>query len=525
MASSSTHMTVLSAEKRQLFQRLLRERGIASTNNATIPRCSRTQPIPLSSAQQRMWFLDQLAPGDSAYNDCYAIRFSGELGVAVLEQALNEVVRRHESLRTTFGSLEGRPIQVINPVEGLKLPVLDLQQEAETDRDAEIQRWAIEESKQPFALARCPLFRVKLMRLDADDHVLLLVIHHMIFDGQSFLVFFQELGAVYEAFRLGQTSPLPELDVQYADYAAWEQGRLDGEAMLTQLSYWKQQLEGRLSMSELPTDFPRQDVQTFRGTGKDLKLPKPLTEALAALGNREDATLFMVLLSAFRIVVCHYTSWEEILLGFPVANRSQPEAKGLIGLFVNTLPLRADLSGDPSFRDLVARTRKACLGAYAHQELPLEMLVKELKLDRDLSRNPLFQMWVLQDTVCQPIELPALTMRHLTVEYGVTRFDLDLWIIEHAAGRRAQAQSEELVLRLQYNTDLFRAATIAKMLHHLEVVLRHAVSDPDVTLSMLKETLTAADKREQLIERRDRKLGGSKMLKNIRRKSIRRQPI
>ncbi len=517
-------MTALSPEKRRLFQRLLQEKGIAASESRTIPRSPRTEPLPLSFAQQRLWFLDQLTPGDPAYNDCYAIRFRGALDTALLERAVNEVVARHESLRTTFELRGDLPAQTIHPSLTLELPSINLREHAGDEREAHarVQRLAVEEARRPFDLSRGPLLRAKLLRLNTDEHVLLLVIHHIVSDGQSLLVFFQELGALYEAYSRGLPSPLPELEVQYADFAAWEQQRSDGEALAQQLEYWKRQLAGRPPELELPTDMPRPAIQTFRGAGQTLEVPAPLVEALVARSRREEATLFMVLLACFQVLLYHHTNQQHFLVGSPVSDRTR-ETERLIGLFVNTLVLRADLSGNPTFRDFLARTREVCLGAYAHQELPVETLVKELKLERDLSRNPLFQVFVLQHTLPPPVELPGLTMKHLGVEYGIVRLDLAMWIMEEAKGPavpRTATRAENLIVRLQYNTDLFYAGTIARMLTQFETLLRHVVADPDVTLSGLKEILSEVEKREQTVKQRSRKLSSAQMLSSIRRKPI-----
>lgn len=508
-------MTSLSPVRRQLFSRLLKEKGITTAEKRAIPQCSRSCPIPLSFAQQRLWFLDQLTPGNPAYNDCYGVHFNGSLHVATLEQALNEIIRRHESLRTNFRVVEGQPVQVIAKALTLKLPVVDIGELPDMEREAEIHRLATEETYRPFDLAQRPLLRVRLLRLSPEEHVLLLIIHHIISDGLSFIVFFRELGTLYEAFSAGKSSPLLSLSLQYADFAVWEQQFMMGEVLESQLSYWKQQLGGPLPVLELATDRPRPAVQTFRGTGWSWEIPKSLIEELKALNRQQNVTSFMVLLATFQTLLHCYTGQEDILVGFPIANHKWGETEGLIGFFVNTLPLRANLSGNPSFRGLLGRVRQATLDAYTHRDLPFEKLVESLKLERDLSRNPLFQVFIVQHTVPEALKLPGLTLKHLNVENGIAKFDLSLWMIEEA---------EDLILHLRYNTDLFNATTIARMLEHFKRLLRHIVARPDARLKELKEILTEADRKEQIVKRKERKVSASQKLKNIRRKPITIQP-
>jgi hypothetical protein len=504
-------ITALSPEQRQLFSQLLKERGVETAKNRTIPQYSGTARLSLSFAQQRLWFLDQLAPGNPAYNYCYGISLKGKLDRAVLEQTLNEIVRRHKSLRTTFRVVEGQPTQVIAPALTLKLPVVDLRGFPETEREARLHRLATEETHHPCDLGRGPLLWMKLLRLTEEEHVLLLTIHHIISDGWSFRVLFQELATIYNAFSKGSPSPLPELPIQYVDFAVWEQQWMQGKVLESLLSYWKQQLGGNLSQLELPTDRPPPAAMTCRGAGQSWRLEKPLIEALKVLNLAESLTPFMTMMAVFQTLLHCYTGQKDILIGFSIANRDWAETEGLIGHFVNTLVLRSDLSRNPSFRELLRRVRSTTLGAYAHQDLPFEKLVQELNVKRELSRNPLFNVFILQYTPPAPITLPDLTLKSLLVESGITNFDLDLWMIE---------EGEDLTIHLRYNTHLFNASTIMRMLGHFGALLRHAVQHPDVRLSGLKEILAQADRQGQAIKRKERQTIHSRNLKYARRKPI-----
>src|SRR3990172_6659534 len=316
---------------------------------------SRDGDPPLSIPQQRLWFLEQLEPGSPTYNIAAAYRVTGRLNVAALEWSLASMVRRHESLRTAFPSVEGQPRQVISPGVALTLPVVDLRERPELEREGKVQRKALEEARQPFDLAQGPLLRVKLLRLAEAEHVLLLTVHHMVFDVWSVGVFRRELATLYQAFSSGKSSPLTELPIQYADFGYWQRQWLQGEVLESQLAYWKQQLDGIPHGLELPTDRPRPPVQAFRGAYQSRVLPESLSGALKTRSQQADVTLFMVLLAAFQTLLYRYTGQTDIVVGSPIANRTRAELEGLIGFFVNTLVMRTDVSGDPSFRELLAR--------------------------------------------------------------------------------------------------------------------------------------------------------------------------
>ncbi|MFL5386461.1 MAG: amino acid adenylation domain-containing protein, partial [Longimicrobiaceae bacterium] len=439
----------------------------------------RTEPPPASFAQERLWFLDRLRPGEISYNLPFALRLRGALDVDALERSLGEIVRRHEALRTTFREQGGTPRQVIAPFGGFRLAVMDLSHLPGEAREAEVQRELVAEgTTRLFDLSAGPLFRAALLRLGEEDHVLLLSQHHIVSDGWSMGVLYRELSALYEAYRRGGESPLPELAVQYADYAVWQREQVEGEALERQLSYWRERLAGAPELLELPTDHPRPAVQTFRGAHERIELPLELLERLQALGRSEGATLNMVLLGAFQVLLSKYGGSEDVVVGSPAAGRTRKEVEELIGFFVNTLVLRTDLSGDPGFREVLRRARETTLGAYEHQELPFERLVAELQPERSLSHTPLFQvLFALQNAVDRGVALPGLEVSEVGAELESAKFDLFLM-------PRATAQG--LRVTLNYGTDLFERGTVVRMLGHLARVLEQVAADADVRLSQLE---------------------------------------
>ncbi len=431
----------------------------------------RDKDLPLSFAQQRLWFLDQLEPGSSAYNMPAAYRLTGQLNITALEQSLNEIIRRHEVVRTNFPSVDGQPSQAIASTITLTLSLIDLRDHPETEREALAQRYAIEEAQQSFNLAAEPLFRVKLLRLGQAEYVLLLTMHHIVYDGWSYDIFFRELATLYDAFSSGKPSPLPKPPIQYADFAVWQREWLSGEVLEAQLNYWKQQLGGDLPVLQLPTDYPRPPIQTYRGAQQSLELPPGLSKLLKTLCQQEGTTLFMVLLATFEILLSRYSGQEDIIVGTPIAGRNRLEIEGLIGLFVNTLVLRTDLSGNPSFRELLERVREVALGAYAHQDLPFDKLVEELQPERDLSRTPLFQVWFnLVNLADNPLYLSGLTVEPFTIKGTSSKFDLTLYIREQDQGIR---------LDLVYNAELFAPERIAEMLAQFHHLLIQIVAQPE----------------------------------------------
>jgi amino acid adenylation domain-containing protein len=450
----------------------------------------RHSELPLSFAQQRLWFLDQLQPGSPFYNLFSAVRMQGELDLNALTESFGELVRRHEALRTVFADVDGKPVQVIMPARKLSLELRDLRGLAEDEREAEAMRLAAEDVQRPFDLSRGPLMRVGLLQLGEQEHILLLCIHHIISDGWSTRVLIRELVTLYDNFSSGRPSPLAELGIQYADFARWQREWLQGDVLLTQLEYWRGQLAGAPAVLEFPTDRPRPAVQTFRGARESLVFPKELAEAVQVLSRREGVTQFMTLLAAFKVLLGRYSGQADIVVGTPIAGRNQIEIEELIGFFVNTLVLRTDLSGGPSFRELLGRVREASLGAAAHQDLPFEKLVEELQPERDLSRSPLFQvMFALQNVPKDEFELKTLTLSPIEADSGTAKFDLTMFF---------HPTEDGLLGILEYNTDLFDAETARRMLAHYEVLLRGVVADPEQRISSLP--LLTEPERQQMLE-------------------------
>ncbi|HWS56093.1 MAG TPA: amino acid adenylation domain-containing protein, partial [Pyrinomonadaceae bacterium] len=484
----------ISLDRRKLLAMRLQEKGIKVSSGQAIPRRGGEGPWPLSYAQQRLWFLDQLDADSSTYNIPVAARLGGPLDVCALERGLNEIVRRHESLRTTFQSVDGLPVQVILPSLTLKLPVTELRGFGEAEKRAEVRRRADEEARRPFDLTRGPLLRASLLRLCEQEHVILLTMHHIVSDGWSTGLLIRELGALYAAYARGEESPLAELPIQYADYAVWQRERLRGEALEAQLSYWRRRLAGATDVLELPTDRPRPAAQSFRGAAHNFALPADLYGSLKSLCKQEDCTLFMLLLAAFGTFLHRYTGQEDICVGTVDANRDRPEVEPLIGFFVNTLVARADLSGGPTFRELLARTRGHMLEAHAHREAPFEKLVDELRPERSLGHAPLFQvMLVLQNAPRAEPRLPGVTLSLLEVERATAKFDLTLMAEEGEAGLSAS---------FEYSTDLFDASTIERMSAHFRTLLRGIAADPDVRLHDLP-LLDEGERRRLLFDYND----------------------
>jgi amino acid adenylation domain-containing protein len=456
-----------------------------------LERISYQEKLPLSFAQERLWFLDQFKPGSAFYNIPSHFQMRGRLRVEVLEECLNEIVGRHEALRTVFLTNDGNPTQVIQPDLAVKLTVVDLRELPETERKAESLRLATEEAQLPFNLSQGPLLRTTLLHLGEEEYSLLLTIHHVVFDGWSISVFMQELSALYEAFTNGKPSPLAELPIQYADFAYWQRQWLQGEVLETQLAYWKRQLGSNLPVLQLPTDYPRPALQTFRGAQQPVALPETLVKALRTVSQQEGVSLFMMLLTAFKTLLYRYTGQKDIVIGSPIANRNRMEIEGLIGLFVNNLVLRTNFSGNPSFRELLTQVREVCLGAYTHQDLPFEKLVEQLQPERNLSHNPLFQVtFALQNALVKNLELPGLSLNTLEVDNKTAKCDMELSLEETGQG---------LTGLVQYNTDLFDSTTICRFLKHFQTLLESIVAAPQQRLSELP-LLSTTEQHQILVE-------------------------
>ncbi|MEH2206128.1 MAG: amino acid adenylation domain-containing protein [Nostoc sp.] len=455
----------------------------------TIPKRQTSKNIPLSFSQQRLWFIDQLYHGSAFYNIPIAFHIKGQLNIAVLQQSLNEILKRHEILRTNFTLVNGEPIQEIASDLTWDLPIINLEHLSGQNWEGEVKKLVAESATKPFNLAKGFLVRASLLRLSEEEYVLLVTMHHIITDGWSCGVFLRELSTLYAAFSTNQPSPLPELPIQYADFTIWQRDRTQGEFLTTKLNYWKQQLSGELPVLQLPTDRPRPSVTTFAGAKQYFTFSKALTDALRQLSKREDATLFMSLLTVFNILLYRYTDQEDIVIGSPIANRNRSELEGMLGLFVNTLILRNNLKGNPSFCELLHRVREVTLDAYAHQDLPFEMIVEELQPERDLSRNPLYEvMFVLQNTPTSVQEVSGLNLRTLEFDSGTSQLDIFLSMFEF---------QDDLTGCLEYNTDIFDATTIANFINNFQTLLENVLANPEQGICEL--SLLNASEQEQLL--------------------------
>ena len=481
----------LSPEKRALLERRLMQQTADGAKSQGVPPRDPSLPCPLSFAQQRLWFLDQLEPASAVYNIVKTVRLRGMLQLEALRQALDAILERHEALRTTFASVDGEPRQVINSGCVVPLAMSDLRTLPAAVREAECFQRLRAEAQRPFNLSTEVMLRAALVQLQDDEAVLLLVMHHIASDGWSVGLLMHELSAFYTSFATGSAITLPALPIQYADFAVWQRQRLQGETLATHVTYWKQQLKGALPVLELPLDYPRPAVQTYHGARQALQVPPAVTEGLKTLSRQAGVTLFMTLLAAWQTLLYRYTGQEDISIGTPIAGRTRAETEGLIGFFVNTLVLRTDLTGDPAFTALLPQVHKMAMGAYAHQDLPFEKLVEELHPERNLSHSPLFQvMFAFQNVPRQALDFAGLELSPVNVEQGTAKFDLSLSLWEEAGG---------LTGSLEYNTALFAAPTITRLVGHLYTLLAGIVADPTQRLSQLP-LLTAAEQQQLLVE-------------------------
>ncbi|HEX8184941.1 MAG TPA: amino acid adenylation domain-containing protein, partial [Blastocatellia bacterium] len=436
---------------------------------------SREGGLPLSFSQQRLWFLHQLEAGSSAYNMTVAMRLRGRLGLAALEETFNRIVERHEILRTSFSSEGGMARQVVHAEMRVKLEEEDVSGRSEREQESYIEEMVKEETRRSFDLRELPLMRVRVVKRSEEERVMVINMHHIITDGWSMGVLGREIGEVYGSVVEGREAKVEELGVQYGDYAAWQREELRGERLERELRYWKEQLEGAATVIELPTDKPRPAAQTYTGAKQKAVIDKEVSKQLKSLCKQQDVTLFMSLLAAFNVVLQRYSGQEDILVGTPVANRNRVEIEGLIGFFVNTLVMRTDLSGEPSFAQLLARVRETALSAYAHQDAPFEKLVEELHPERDLGRTPIFQvMFNLLSFEDQKLELPGLTLAMMSAPDAASKFDLTLY---------AKEAGDQIHLELVYNAGLFSSSRMAEMLSQFNQLLAQIVQKPDEKIS------------------------------------------
>ena len=459
---------------------------------AGIPRLAHGAAAPLSYAQERLAFLEQLSPGDPAYNIPRTLLLEGPLDAAALERALAALVERHAALRTVFAAGDdGAQVQRVNAAAAWTLVTEDLSALAPEAAEAEARARAAAEASTGFDLQAGPLFRARLLRMDAERHLLTMVVHHAVSDGWSMGVLFRDLSALYAAFRRGEAPALPELPVSYADYAAWQRAHLAGGAMETQLTYWRETLQGAPAVLELPTEHPRPAVRTGRGGRVPFSLGAPLSAAVQALAQREGATLYMVGLAAFHALLSRVSGQDDVCVGSPIAGRTRPELEGVVGCFVNTLVLRGDLSGDPTFRQLLGRVKESTLAAYAHQDVPFERLVEELSPERSLGHTPLFQvMFSLQNNAGEERTLDGVAVRPLTALAPAAKFDMTLTLAEREDGVRGV---------LEYALDLFDEAAATRLATHFCVLLEAAAADPALPVSRLP-LLTATERRRAVVD-------------------------
>jgi hypothetical protein len=467
--------------------------------------------MPLSFAQQRLWFFGQLESDGTFYNMPRAVRLRGKLNVHAMESSLNQIAARHEVLRTTFITVDDEPVQVIAPSLRLSLPLTDLRSAPEQEREAEAQRHANEEARAPFDLSRGPLLRPRILQLAEDDHVLLLTMHHIVSDAWSANILFQELEALYTANVEGKHLDLPALPIQYADYAFWQRTLLQGDALETLLAYWRRQLEGAPTLLELPTDRPRPPVQSFRGAKHTFTIPTELTGELKQLSQHEGTTLFMTLLAGFQILLAHQSGRRDIVVGTDLANRTRIETERLIGFFINLLPLRTTLSNDMKLRDLLDQVRETALGAYAHQELPFDKLVEEMRLERSSAYNPLVQvLFVMQNTPRSPLKLPGIEVRPFGMRIERSKFDFAIFMVETNDG---------LVGHWVYSTELFDEATIARLTDRYRTVLAAMPKKHESELGVFFDVLAEAEKHRLASAVQDFEQASKRRLQQIKRRT------
>jgi amino acid adenylation domain-containing protein len=489
----------------------LRASGTNMDSRPVVP-ISRHNEHTLSFSQHRLWFLNRLEPDTAFYNVAAAVRLTGQLRVNAVESVFGEIARRHEVLRTHFIAPDGKPRPIVSPPGHIRLPIAALHHLGRDDGEIEAKGLSSKEGLRPFDLGQGPLMRASVLRLADEEHLLLLTMHHIISDAWSMQVLVREVAILYDSFSSGEPSPLPELPVQYGDFAAWQRERLDGDALEEQLLYWRKQLAGASCEMELETDRPRPPVPSFRGASYPFVIPADLTEKLTLLSSHESVTLFMVMLAAFFVLMKTHGARDDIIIGCNSANRNRGETEGLIGFLVNMLPIRINVSGSPSFRDLLHRTREAALGAYAHQDLPFDKLVADLLPDRNQSRLPLVQtVFNFQSAQLQIPEIPGLELKFPRGSTVPANFDITLHIEHTQLGMLGD---------LLYSTDLFEPSTIAQMLEHLQVILNGVVAEPDITLEELTTQLARSDRQQMVSRQQEMQEVQHRLLRTIKPRSV-----
>lgn len=468
--------------------------------------------FPTSFGQQRLWFLDQLENGTSSYNLPLAARLVGSLNIQALKQSLSTIIERHEVLRTTFTSIDGQPVQVISPHQNLSIFETDLQHMSVKDREQEGRRIVQEEALRPFNLARGPLLRLVLIRLEPQEHMLLLVMHHIISDNWSMEIFLREMLTFYSSFSRQHQARLTDLPIQYADFAQWQRQWLQGKVLEDHMTYWKRQLAGAPPVTVLPTDHPRPGQLTGRGAICTHLLPSSLVEQIKAVGREESCTLFMVLVATLNIVIFSYTNQDDMVIGADVANRTRDEVEGLIGFFVNQLVLRTSLSGNPGFRELLRQVRSVALEAFAYQELPFDKVVEVLNPERRLDYTPVFQIKIsAQKRLDQVLNLTGISVTVLEIEKGTSQLDLNF---------RTFGTKDGLILSTEYNAELFDPSTIEQILAQFECILNLVTGQLDMPLATIVAKLAEADTHRQNRKNQELKQASLQKLKKIKRRAV-----
>jgi hypothetical protein len=478
----------------------------------------KVETIELSAAQQRLWFLEQINPGASTYHIAKAIRIKGKLNCEVLQRALDEVVRRHESLRTSFPVLatregvDGKPMQVIAESGPVALSLIDLAHLSPDERESEVLQEVKQAAARPFDLTCLPLFRVTLVRQAQEDHILTITMHHIISDGSSVDIFLRELCLLYEAFIEGKPSALAPLKMQYADYAAWQRQWMESEALHQQLKYWKQKLEGAPPVIELAADRARPAVRSYKGGSERVSLSLRVSERLKQMSRDEGVTMYMSLLGVYEVMLMRNSGQEEVVIGTAITKRGRAEEEALIGMMVNTVVVRGDLRGDPTVREVMRRVREEVVEMYENQDVGYERVVEELRPERVLSHNPLFQVWfVLQNAPARPLDMGGLKLKSMRLNRAETRHDLQLSLWESPEGLRGS---------LEYSADLFNSGTIKRMARSFERLLEYAVAHPDARVSALMKMLDDADGQQQVIKEKQIEESALRRFKTTRRKAI-----
>ncbi len=476
MDNLSKRLEGLSPDKRMLFAKML---AVQQKQNSRVikPVKNHDGPIPLSFSQQRHWFLEQLMP-EAVHNIPHLVRLNGILKIDAIEKALNEVMRRHESLRTIYKVVDGQPSQIIEPYKPQKLLVEDISHLSQEERDVHLQAITKKEARKPFNITLGPLWRNRLLKLDNNTHVLWVTMHHIISDGWSGGIVMRECAELYKAFAEGRGNPFKDLDIQYSDFVVWQRKYFQGDILKNQLSYWKKELDGASHFTPLPIDFRRPPMQTFNGNVIEFDFPEALMEKFRELAEREGKTLFVIMISILYTLLSRYTNQSDLCVGTAVANRQRQELENLIGVFINTLVLRADLSGNPKFNEILKRVSETTIKAFDNQDLPFERLVDELNIERNVEYSPLFQvLYVQRENTMPDIEMPEITMSSVMLHTGTAQFDLSLYVTFSSEGAKGS---------FEYNTDLFRLETIEKMSEDFLCLCKAVASDDSIRIDELQ---------------------------------------